>query len=49
MPTGLHIFVQSRPQVVILEVGIGGRIDATNVIRHTAVTGAAAVCWRHAL
>jgi hypothetical protein len=33
--------VAQQPQVVILEVGIGGRIDATNVIQRTAVTGGA--------
>jgi hypothetical protein len=38
-PAGLDIFLQAKPDVVILEVGIGGRIDATNIIKHTAVTG----------
>jgi folylpolyglutamate synthase len=37
--TGLHIFSRTRPDVVILEVGIGGRIDATNVLRAPLVTG----------
>lgn len=36
---GLQIFVQTQPDVVILEVGIGGRIDATNIIKRPAVTG----------
>lgn len=36
---GLQIFLQTRPDVVILEVGIGGRIDATNILRAPAVTG----------
>jgi hypothetical protein len=37
--TGLQIFLQAKPDVVILEVGIGGRIDATNIINRTTVTG----------
>lgn len=37
--TGLQIFLQAPPDVVILEVGIGGRIDATNIIKRTTVTG----------
>lgn len=36
---GLQIFLQAKPDVVILEVGIGGRIDATNIIKQTKVTG----------
>lgn len=39
LPAGLHIFIQARPDVVILEVGIGGRIDATNIVKRTTVTG----------
>jgi len=39
LSTGLEVFLQAKPDVVILEVGIGGRIDATNIIKHTTVTG----------
>ncbi|MBY5993769.1 bifunctional tetrahydrofolate synthase/dihydrofolate synthase [Ferrimonas balearica] len=28
----LYLFAQHRPQVVLLEVGLGGRLDATNLI-----------------
>ncbi|TMW58784.1 hypothetical protein Poli38472_006929 [Pythium oligandrum] len=35
----LHIFVEERVDVVILEVGIGGRLDATNVIEKPVVCG----------
>ncbi|PSV46765.1 bifunctional tetrahydrofolate synthase/dihydrofolate synthase [Photobacterium indicum] len=30
----LHLFKQQRVDVVILEVGLGGRLDATNVVDH---------------
>lgn len=36
---GLQIFLDNKPDVVILEVGIGGRIDATNILKAPAVTG----------
>ena len=29
---GLYIFNQEKPDVVLLEVGLGGRLDATNII-----------------
>ncbi|WP_299574215.1 bifunctional tetrahydrofolate synthase/dihydrofolate synthase [uncultured Shewanella sp.] len=29
---GLYIFKQTQPDVVLLEVGLGGRLDATNII-----------------
>jgi hypothetical protein len=43
---GLRIFINTQPDAVILEVGIGGRIDATNILRAPAVTGGALrSCW----
>ncbi len=35
----LHLFVAEEVDVVILEVGIGGRLDATNVMRQPVVCG----------
>ncbi|KAJ0395810.1 hypothetical protein ATCC90586_007283 [Pythium insidiosum] len=35
----LHVFVAERVDVVVLEVGIGGRLDATNVIERPVVCG----------
>eukprot|EP00879_Flechtneria_rotunda_P010655 GHRR01011135.1.p2 GENE.GHRR01011135.1~~GHRR01011135.1.p2 ORF type:complete len:109 (+),score=33.97 GHRR01011135.1:1560-1886(+) len=35
----LQIFIDAKPDVIILEVGIGGRIDATNILAAPAVTG----------
>ena len=32
----LHVFAEARPDVTILEVGLGGRLDATNAV-HTHV------------
>ena len=29
---GLYIFKQAAPEIVLLEVGLGGRLDATNII-----------------
>ncbi|MCL1065233.1 bifunctional tetrahydrofolate synthase/dihydrofolate synthase [Shewanella olleyana] len=29
---GLYIFKQQKPDVILLEVGLGGRLDATNII-----------------
>jgi len=35
--TALHIFEHARADIVVLEVGMGGRLDATNVIPDEAV------------
>ncbi len=32
--SALHLFKQHQVQVVLLEVGLGGRLDATNVVEH---------------
>lgn len=34
-----QMFTEFKPDVVILEVGLGGRLDATNVIQHPVVCG----------
>ncbi|MEZ9370773.1 bifunctional tetrahydrofolate synthase/dihydrofolate synthase [Shewanella sp. 10N.286.51.B2] len=30
--TGLYIFKLAKPEIILLEVGLGGRLDATNII-----------------
>ncbi|CAI5724212.1 unnamed protein product [Hyaloperonospora brassicae] len=35
----LHVFVDENVDVVVLEVGLGGRLDATNVFREPVVCG----------
>ncbi|GLD94676.1 hypothetical protein PINS_up003300 [Pythium insidiosum] len=43
----LHVFVAERVDVVILEVGIGGRLDATNVIERPVVCGVSTLDLDH--
>ena len=33
-----HVFAQEKVEVVVLETGLGGRLDATNVVKHPAVS-----------
>ena len=33
-----HIFAKENVDVVVLETGLGGRLDATNVIQHPALS-----------
>jgi dihydrofolate synthase/folylpolyglutamate synthase len=40
-------FVRTPADIVLLEVGVGGRLDATNVIRHPAVTAITPVSLDH--
>ncbi len=40
-------FVRTRADVVLLEVGLGGRLDATNVVRRPAVTAITPVSLDH--
>jgi dihydrofolate synthase/folylpolyglutamate synthase len=35
---GMYIFAKARPDVTILETGLGGRLDTTNVIKNPAIT-----------
>ena len=42
-----HIFAQEAVDVVVLEVGLGGRLDATNVISQPAVTGITTLDYDH--
>jgi dihydrofolate synthase / folylpolyglutamate synthase len=43
----LLAFVRSPADVVLLETGLGGRLDATNVIRHPAVTAITPISLDH--
>ena len=43
----LHIFVAERVEVVVLEVGLGGRWDATNVVPAPAVCGITSLGYDH--
>ncbi|KAG6555626.1 hypothetical protein Mapa_002861 [Marchantia paleacea] len=43
----LQMFISQRVDVAILEVGLGGRLDATNAIRAPAVTGISSLGLDH--
>ncbi|GJP29527.1 hypothetical protein CLOM_g17046 [Closterium sp. NIES-68] len=43
----LRIFTQSQVDVAILEVGIGGRFDATNIVKRPAVCGVSSLGFDH--
>ncbi|KAF4316856.1 hypothetical protein BBO99_00006307 [Phytophthora kernoviae] len=43
----LHLFVDEQVDVVILEVGLGGRLDATNVFRKPVVCGVSTLDLDH--
>ncbi len=42
------LFAATPADATVLEVGLGGRLDATNVVPHPAVTGVAALAMDHA-
>jgi len=44
---GLHIFIQQKVQAVVLEVGLGGRWDATNVVPAPKVCGVSSLGYDH--
>ncbi len=43
----LYTFVREDVDVMVLEVGIGGRLDATNVFDRPAVSGVATLDYDH--
>ncbi|KAJ9524029.1 hypothetical protein QJQ45_022482 [Haematococcus lacustris] len=43
----LRVFVAEQVDVVVLEVGIGGRLDATNIIPHPLVCGVTSLGFDH--
>lgn len=42
-----YVFVKEKPDAVIMEVGIGGRYDNTNIIPNTAVVGITSLGYDH--
>ncbi|KAJ8981974.1 hypothetical protein NQ317_002148 [Molorchus minor] len=42
-----HVFLQSKIDVAIIEVGIGGEYDCTNIIRKTEVVGFTPINFDH--
>lgn len=47
VPAALKIFLQQSVDVVVLEVGVGGRLDATNVVPCPVVCGITALGMDH--
>lgn len=41
------MFLQQKVDVVVLEVGIGGRLDATNCVREPVVCGVTSLGFDH--
>ena len=44
---GLHIFAHESVDVIVLEVGLGGRLDATNVVPRPVVSGITTLDYDH--
>jgi len=44
---GLHIFAHESVDVVVLEVGLGGRLDATNVVPRPVASGITTLDYDH--
>ncbi|VDM96665.1 unnamed protein product [Thelazia callipaeda] len=42
-----HVFIEEKVDVAIIEVGIGGRYDCTNVIRNPVVSGVTVLDYDH--
>lgn len=47
LPAALKIMLAQGVDVLLLEVGVGGRLDATNVIRHPVVCGITSLGMDH--
>ena len=43
----LHVFLQEKVDVAIMEVGIGGQYDSTNLIKHPVVCGVSSLGIDH--
>lgn len=41
------MFIEMRVDVAVLEVGMGGRYDATNVVEHPTVCGVTSIGLEH--
>jgi dihydrofolate synthase/folylpolyglutamate synthase len=44
---GFYIFTKAKPDVTILETGLGGRLDTTNIIKKPAVTVITEIGYDH--
>ena len=42
-----RVFIEANVDVVVLEVGMGGRLDATNVVQHPITTGITLIDLEH--
>lgn len=47
MSAGLQIFLRQKVDTAVLEVGLGGRLDATNVVREPYVCGITSLGYDH--
>lgn len=44
---GFHVFIAERVDVVVLEVGIGGELDCTNILRNVRTVGITSLALEH--
>jgi len=44
---GLHVFVAEKVDVVVIEVGIGGECDCTNILRNVKTVGITSLALEH--
>ena len=44
---GLKVFIEEKVDVAILEVGLGGRLDATNIVPQPVVCGVSSLGFDH--
>ncbi|XP_017870143.1 PREDICTED: folylpolyglutamate synthase, mitochondrial [Drosophila arizonae] len=44
---GFHVFIAERVDVVVLEVGIGGELDCTNILRNVRTAGITSLSLEH--
>lgn len=43
----IHVFIKERVDVAIMEVGIGGTYDSTNIVTHPVVCGISSLGYDH--
>lgn len=44
---GFHVFIAERVDVVVLEVGLGGEYDSTNIVRNVKTVGITSLALEH--
>ncbi|EDW62356.1 folylpolyglutamate synthase, mitochondrial [Drosophila virilis] len=44
---GFHVFIAERVDVVVLEVGLGGELDCTNILRNVRTAGITSLALEH--